>query len=450
MSRSEKLQKLIHRALHEKDADMWSMGDIELEKRPLSDSEHPGQTAVLLVREAMGQFELPSQPQLHYQGMRRSSGHGQHHLRDGVITVQATFNSLSGHKNHIEVPVVVHGGYMVFPEVFVDQQGQPQVMAQSSFDDILRRGNVHERQQDRKNLYSPHAEPVIFNEQPSVGKGMFGVQAQAAPMSFEEWKASEWPPEAIREHAEDFLEDMRSDHEMFAEDFWRYVSMESNRSIRDFEDYVKYFEEVRLLEFYNEEVLGKTAVMDRSPSQEEMTQLRREQREQGEERRLRSPMTQVRDINAWLEENGPNNVYALRRAFPNEDLRYLLRMSRHPELADHPVFVQAAPPGSLSFADGDAGQLAITQGGPGALSRQADHSPHGLDPAERARHDWPKPGEETTLADEIQVRIRGGSRIIYSAGTKVKIIRDMAGDGYLYYCEFPDGRRAPVRYDNIR
>lgn len=254
MSRSESIKKLISNALGQRTADLWS-ADHDIERRPVSEHTHPGQAALLLVREALSQFDLPAQLKLNYKGMKRASGHGQHHIRDGVVVVAAEFDSLSGHKHHIDVPVVVHGGYMVFPEVFVDQKGSAQVMAQSAFDEILRRGNVHTKMQDRLNMYSPHVEAVPQNEVPQVGAGMFSVSA--------------------------------------------------------------------------------------------------------------------------------------------------------------------------------------------------DHAPHGRDPAERDMDGRLRPGESTTLTDDVEVRLRGGSRLVYDAGTTVTIIRDMAGDGYLFYCIFPDGRRAPVRYDSL-
>ena len=257
-TRTEQLKQLIQTARQGHTAS-WDMTDSELETRPLPHNQHPGVVAVSLVREALSQFDIPSQVGLTYRGMQRLSGHGQHQLRDGIITVNAEFSSLSGHRHYIEVPVVVHGGYAVFPEVFV-HEGETQVMAQSAFDDMLRRGDVHTKMQDRLNMYSPPAEPVVLTEIPAVGTGMFGVHA---------------------------------------------------------------------------------------------------------------------------------------------------------------------------------------------TRRQADHVPHGLDPAERDRADRHHPGQTVKLSDTIQVRLRGGSRIIYDAGTPVRIIRDMAGDGYTYYCEFPDRRRAPVHYADL-
>lgn len=257
MSRSKKLQSLIHQALHGKSADLWDLS--ELEHRPLSPHEHPGQTAIMLVREALRQFEIPSQVKLTYQGMKRLSGHGQHHLSDGVIIVNAEFQSLSGHNHHVDVPVIVHSGYMVFPEFFRDQQGGLSVMAQSAFDEMLRRGNVYEKIRDRRNIYSPHVESIPDDAQPRIQNHMF----------------------------------------------------------------------------HNAE------------------------------------------------------------------------------------------------------------------RKQADHSPHGLDPAERDLSDNYSPGDKVSLSDDYEVRIRGGSRVVYPAGTQVTVIRDMQGDGYLYYCEFPDRRRAPVHYASM-
>jgi hypothetical protein len=261
MSRKDKLTRLIQKAMNTKQAETaWDLGDIDLERRPLDQREHPGAAAILLVREAMAQFEIPSEVSLTYKGMRRASGHGQHHLTDGLIEVNADFRSISGTKHHVNVPVIVHGGYMVFPEVF-QHEGQTHVMAQSAFDEILKRGNVYQKMQDRKNMYSPHLEersspaPV-----PAVGNGLFGVHAS---------------------------------------------------------------------------------------------------------------------------------------------------------------------------------------------SKQADHTPHGLDPAERDHSRQHQPGDKVKLSNEIQARLRGGSRIVYTAGTEVTVIRDMAGDGYTYYCEFPDRRRAPVHYADL-
>lgn len=250
-ARKEKIRQLLRKA-----SPKWSIEDSsELEARPLSPNQHPGQAALMIVREALSQFEIPSRVAVSYKGMNRTSGYGQHGMQDGVISVAAEFSSLSGNKHYIEVPVVVHNSHMVFPEVFKDQTGRMQVMAQSAFDEILKRGNTYTKMQDRLNMFSPNIQPVDPKYTPAIGTGMFSVQA--------------------------------------------------------------------------------------------------------------------------------------------------------------------------------------------------DHSPHGLDPAERDLSDRYRPGETCVLADDIAVIFRGGTRMVYDAGTEVKIIRDMMGDGYQYYCELPDGRRATVHYDSL-
>ena len=248
-ARKEKIRQLLRKA-----SPRWSLEDsTELESRPLSPHQHPGQAALMLVREALGQFEIPSRVAVSYKGMNRTSGYGQHGMQDGVIHVAAEFSSLSGSKHYIEVPVVVQHNHMIFPEIFKDQGGRIQVMAQSAFDEILRHGQTYTKMQDRLNMYSPNIEPVNIESIPNVGGSMFSVEA-------------------------------------------------------------------------------------------------------------------------------------------------------------------------------------------------ADRS---LDSAERDMSDYLSPGQSCKLADDTAVQFRGGSRIVYDAGTEVVIIKDMTGEGCEYLCELPDGRRATVHYDNL-
>lgn len=252
----------------------WTLNTETLETRPLPDDMHPGLSAVMLVREAMSEYVIPSSVDITYKGMKRLSGHGAHHLHDGVLTCTVGFRSLIGKKHEVDVPVIVHRGYMVFPEVFIDN-GRIEVMAQSAFDEILSQASVRQKMQDRANMYSPHVMSIDLSA-PKVQNGMFGVTA-SAPLA-----AAELPN----------LKEM---------------------------------------------VMGK----------------------------------------------------------------------------------------------------------------QATHTPHGLDPAERDRSDRLHPSQVVKLTGDIEVRLRGGSHIVYPQGTEVMIVRDMTDEGLIYYCEFPDGRRAPVHYEHL-
>lgn len=309
-SRSEKIRALVQRAMTTKEATSWSVSDVDLEMRPLPTDQHPGLAAVMLVREAMQDYELPSQPKLTYQGMRRASGHGQHHIDDGVIMVQGEFQSQSGARHFIDIPIAVHRGYTVFPEVFI-HQGETHVFAQSAFDAIVKRGEIYNKMQDRRNMFSPHVQPVTAPPMPQVGNGMWGVHATR-----------------------------RTD------DAYMYMTRED-------------------VEEQDERYRGKPKPGEETP--EEKAKRRRKMIQKEREQRQRT----------------------------------------------------------------------------------ADHSPHGLDPAERVRADRPHPGKKVKLAEELAVGLRGGSIIRYPKGTSLTVIRDMMGDGTRYYCEFPDRRRAPVHYHDL-
>lgn len=65
-----------------------------------------------------------------------------------------------------------------------------------------------------------------------------------------------------------------------------------------------------------------------------------------------------------------------------------------------------------------------------------------LQPAEQ--EDGLQPGDTTSLSEAVEVRNRGGGVEEYSSGSKVTIVRDMAGDGTVYVVEFDDGLQAIV------
>ena len=158
-------------------ADTWNIQDSDLDHSPIGDA-HPGIAAVMYVREALGEYDIPSQLHLVYTGMKRKSGSGAHHLRDGVVFVNASFRSLSGVQHNVDVPVMVHDGHMVHPELLM-HNGRPRVLAQSTFDDIVGGGEIFRPQQDRKNMYS--APPAIKDRdrgaEPVVSTGLYGLTA---------------------------------------------------------------------------------------------------------------------------------------------------------------------------------------------------------------------------------------------------------------------------------
>lgn len=71
-----------------------------------------------------------------------------------------------------------------------------------------------------------------------------------------------------------------------------------------------------------------------------------------------------------------------------------------------------------------------------------------LQPAEREK--GLQPGDTTSLSEEVEVRNRGGGVESYSSGSKVTVVRDMAGDGTAYVVEFDDGLQAVVESSMLK
>lgn len=412
-------QKIISKALGKTASDVdW---EFDLERRPLDQREHPGVPAIMLVREALSQFEIPSRVEVAYKGMNRVSGHGQHHLTDGLINVQATFNSLSGHKHVIDVPVIVHGGYMVFPEVFV-HQGATEVMAQSAFDELLRRGDVHTKVQDRKNMFSPHVEPNPRDYVPAVGTGLFNPTAQA---------------HGFKGQGKEDLENIKEG---------QVYEVYGNRRVGTFS--------------LKNASTGRVEGYSRGPFSLLNARFHRnaKTRDRIRQKYEESGKTE-REVHAWVVgefSRDTSPISGSGSAYYNP-----LKVDDWIDFNTSQVITDAVTPRALmyfgpggfpvtQYEDPETGAVEEAFVDSTSMPKQADHAPQGLDPAERPYGDDYMPGDTPALANEVQVRIRGGSRLVYPKGTKVTVIRDMHGDGYVYYCEFPDRRRAPVHYADLK
>jgi hypothetical protein len=141
--------------------------------------QHPGVAAVLLVRQALDEYKIPTEVDLQYGHIDRQAGHGAHALHEGVIMVKATLQSRSGPKHHVDIPVVVHKGRMLTPAIVV-QGGFPRVLTQNTIDDILSLGEFSQPMPERKNMYAPPPDKDAASggprpRLPRIHPGMFAV-----------------------------------------------------------------------------------------------------------------------------------------------------------------------------------------------------------------------------------------------------------------------------------
>lgn len=138
-------------------------------------SQHPGTAALLIVREALADFNLPTKVDLEFKRLRRVSGHGAYAMDEGEVWVGATLVSVSGPRHYIEIPVMVHQGRLLSPGVLV-HQGNPRIIAQGTFDDILGSGEFTAKVPDRKNMYAPPPEHGhASREVPRVSPGIWHI-----------------------------------------------------------------------------------------------------------------------------------------------------------------------------------------------------------------------------------------------------------------------------------
>lgn len=138
--------------------------------------QHPGHAAVLAVRAALAEYQLPVEFRSRYVGMERYSGRGAHGMDDGVVSIEVAFRTLSGIDRVFDVPVIVHAGHVLKPVVLVDQTGEFRTIAQSTFDDIVERATFYGAAPERRSMFSPppaeRRAPVVV---PIVRPGMFGL-----------------------------------------------------------------------------------------------------------------------------------------------------------------------------------------------------------------------------------------------------------------------------------
>lgn len=165
-------QALPNRAQHL----LWSLQqrDPEATGSPIG-SQHPGQAAILAVRAALASYDLPVDMRFHYAGMRRYQGHGAHHVSEGIVTVQASFRTLSGVQRTVDIPVIVHAGQVLEPAVVIEN-GAMHVIAQSTFDDLIDRGTIYQPVQSRETMFSPPPDQRPPQKWVPVARpGLFGI-----------------------------------------------------------------------------------------------------------------------------------------------------------------------------------------------------------------------------------------------------------------------------------
>ena len=124
---------------------------------------HPHQEACTFVGGIFSEFDAHGRIGLRVVNTRRIAGRGAHGITDGEITVQVDLKPLKGMHQSVEVPIQVRSGYMYAPSTLY-HEGVPHIIAQSSIDDILERGEIADRDFSTRTprLYGPARKAMHF------------------------------------------------------------------------------------------------------------------------------------------------------------------------------------------------------------------------------------------------------------------------------------------------
>lgn len=138
------------------------------------DNKHPGAVAMVLAREVLSQYMLPPYD-VHYAGIDRRKGAGAYGTTEGRVDVEVLLRPPTDIREPLTLPFRVVNGRMLEPSVLV-YRGQPRVITQNTFDDILGRGNVFKRQlPNRSSMFGvPSRHDAPMPTVPITRPGLFG------------------------------------------------------------------------------------------------------------------------------------------------------------------------------------------------------------------------------------------------------------------------------------
>jgi hypothetical protein len=420
--------------------------------------------ALNTTRELLNTFPFPSTPRIEYVGskvFKTASEDRYAAIDEGIIMLTASFRTLSGVRNEIDIPVYIKEGQVVQPSVFLSD-GVIRVIAPSSIDEMVRKGTFTQKIPERA-MFSPPLAGVApqqdIKQRVRLNPGMFTTSATRKLLAA-----------AVRGDEREF--------QAAAKTVWQLpdqipcptcgnraqqtISLQSPNTPTYFcdicDDYVpedKLPEEARIASL-------KTAGEDE---------------EDVEEHNLppaKGDMVfQVGDLEtigdrafvdiSWdpeIAEGFSNN--GLKQAI----LSFVNQRSTHKEHRDWGMVADvqleeldtdkgeaivsfksseiAAP--QLAPAKLEARKVAEEKPEDGALLSQVD-SEH--QPAERDHTDDFHVGDEVKLSEKYTVKGRGGGMVTLDASSKGVVITDKFGDGQVFTVDF-DGVKADVKKDFLK
>lgn len=148
-----------------------------------------GTKAIDYVHSYLSEFALPGTPKLSYMNARVASSVDSYDVDSGTIVVAATMHTPSGIRVDFDVPLNIINGQFLEPSMIV-VNGEPRVLAQSTFDSLMQSCSIYDIKPDRK-LYSPPSETSsrLILRRPS--SGMFNTTTFRQLVSSKSYKSDD-------------------------------------------------------------------------------------------------------------------------------------------------------------------------------------------------------------------------------------------------------------------
>lgn len=346
----------------------------------------PNLEAIQFVGEILSEFEFPIAPRLFYAGMRRKSGTG-NQIDEGQIWVRAELVSATGIKDEFTIPIEVSDGHMLPPSLVIND-GTVNIIAQSTFDEILDRITSYREVPFRRHMFSPG--PDDTENYPPYNKDWPKTQVLNRDM-FHPFASKR---DAIRSAMTGVVQGIK-ETDLPPSPQERAEELESAPGILD-PNTKQYIQEGLGLD---SEAAGEWPYnpWESSPEYEEGPEWPEEQ------------PSDVLIEQKYQEERG---VSPTEYAFP-EGEGYQVK-SPEEEMYETTESFEAA-----------------------RKKAQVSHDNY-LDESERDNSDYLMPGEKFKLKGEVLVRNRGGGLYRISSGAEGEVIRDIDGTGRMFYAYFKD------------
>lgn len=405
-------------------------------------TQNAGPKALDMVRQILGNYTLPNKPVLGYSGVRNLRSASNNKLQSGVVTIHAEFKTRTGVNVGIDVPVEIRDGELVEPSVVV-MNGQPKIIAQSSFDTIIEYNSAR-GPESLRDMYDPpmtkhHNQMALDNRKQNVrvNKGMFATASRQAQLrnivAGKQAQLEDFAP--IREKDE-HNPDARFAWYGLLPDGTVQVELRGHNGAITTYDFANAQEMKNVAEARGWDLIPE--VMSEPIADQDLYYQSQVNSGSG-----RSPADVELDLAATYDDLARKWKEYAKREFPGRPLHkespLMKVIVKYEQLRDHAL--AKAERLEQEFAK-DAQYI-------------EDFDYKDVDPAKDSRENHLDPaedyddfdicvGSEYSLKEDIEIKERGGAVWEYNKGSKVTVIRDHAGDNTSFVVEFEDGCQAIV------